>query len=110
MNMYKETMSEGISDAIKNVYFLGIGGIGMSALARYFKAKGYRVGGYDRTSSELTKKMEKEEGITVDYRDDAAEIAPEFRDPSSTLVVYTPAIPADSRQKAFFEETGHELH
>lgn len=108
--MYKETMSEGISDAIKNVYFLGIGGIGMSALARYFKAKGYRVGGYDRTSSELTKKMEKEEGITVDYRDDAAEIAPEFRDPSSTLVVYTPAIPADSRQKAFFEETGHELH
>ncbi len=108
--MCKENRSEGISDAVKNVYFLGIGGIGMSALARYFKAKGYRVGGYDRTSSALTEKMEKEEGITVNYQDDCAEIAPEFRDPASVLVVYTPAIPADNRQKAFFEETGHRLH
>ena len=109
-SMYKENIPEKIPDAVTNVYFLGIGGIGMSALARYFKARGYRVGGYDRTPSKLTEKMEKEEGITVNYRDDPAEIAPEFRNPGSTLVVYTPAIPADNRQKIYFGESGHGLY
>ena len=56
-----------MDESIKNVYFLGIGGIGMSALARYFKASGYRVAGYDRTPSALTEKMRQEEGMIIGY-------------------------------------------
>ena len=78
----------------KAVYFLGIGGIGMSALARYFKAKGLIVAGYDRTSSLLTRELESE-GIPIHYVDDVALIPEEFRDPKSTMVVYTPAVPSD---------------
>lgn len=95
---------------IKNVYFIGIGGIGMSALARYFKANQYRVAGYDRTPSLLTDKMASEEGIAVNYRDDEVEIAQEFRDKEDTLVVYTPAIPKDSSQLNFFKKSGFTLH
>lgn len=95
---------------IKNVYFVGIGGIGMSALARYFKANNFRVAGYDRTPSLLTDKMSREEGIAVNYRDDEEEIAPEFRDKKNTLVVYTPAIPQDSCQLNFFKQMGFTLH
>lgn len=73
------------------VYFIGIGGIGMSALARYFKFKGFEVSGYDRTPSELTEKLI-EEGIAVHY-EDRPDLVPE--DKAHTLVVYTPAIPAD---------------
>ena len=85
-----------ISEKIENVYFVGIGGIGMSALARYFKANGYRVAGYDRTPSPLTEKLSGEEGIPVNYRDSEEEIGAEFRDKARTLVVYTPAIPQDN--------------
>lgn len=95
---------------IKNVYFIGIGGIGMSALARYFRANHYRVAGYDRTPSLLTDKMAREEGIAVNYRDDEMEIAQEFRDKKDTLVVYTPAIPQDSSQLNFFKKAGFTLH
>lgn len=95
---------------IKHVYFVGIGGIGMSALARYFKANGYLVAGYDRTPSLLTDKMSREEGIAVNYRDDAEEIAPEFRNKKDTLVVYTPAVPQDSLQLNFFKCAGFVLH
>lgn len=95
---------------IKHVYFVGIGGIGMSALARYFKANGYIVAGYDRTPTLLTDKMSKEEGIAVNYRDDADEIGTEFRDKKDTLVVYTPAIPQDSPQLIFFKQSGFVLH
>ena len=76
---------------MKNVYFIGIGGIGMSALARYYKFKGYEVTGYDRTPSDLTAQLERE-GISVHY-EDRPDLIPEDKD--ETLVVYTPAIPAD---------------
>ena len=72
------------------LYFLGIGGIGMSALARYFKAKGYEVAGYDRTPSPLTHRLE-EEGISIHYVDDPS-LIPE----NIEFVVLTPAIPANS--------------
>ena len=95
-----------LEQTIKNVYFLGIGGIGMSALARYFKAKGYKVAGYDRTLSALTQKMQAEEEIRINYIDEEEEIPAEFRDKTTTLVVYTPAIPGDNRQRAYFVGAG----
>ena len=76
---------------MKKVYFIGIGGIGMSALARWFKFKGYAVAGYDRTPSDLTRELEAE-GIPVHY-EDRPELIP--TDVENTLVVYTPAIPDD---------------
>ena len=76
---------------MKNVYFIGIGGIGMSAIARYYKFKGLDVSGYDRTPSELTHKVEAE-GILVHY-EDRPDLVPS--DKEETLVVYTPAIPQD---------------
>ncbi|MBE6252646.1 MAG: UDP-N-acetylmuramate--L-alanine ligase [Bacteroidales bacterium] len=76
---------------MKNVYFIGIGGIGMSAIARYYKFKGLDVSGYDRTPSELTHKLEAE-GIRVHY-EDRPDLVPS--DKEETLVVYTPAIPSD---------------
>ena len=103
-------MEKVVSDAIKQVYFLGIGGIGMSALARYFKACGYAVAGYDRTPSDLTEKMRTEEGIGVNYKDEVDEIPHAFRDVRSTLLVYTPAVPQDNRQMLFFKVQGFELH
>ena len=75
----------------KNIYFIGIGGIGMSALARYFKFKGYSVSGYDRTASTLTRQPESE-GIEVHYEDNTDYIP---KDKEATLVVYTPAVPAE---------------
>lgn len=87
-----------------SVYFLGIGGIGMSALARYFKVNGYAVAGYDRTRTPLTLALE-EEGIMVNYTDQVAEIPFQYRNPATTLLVYTPAIPADNLQLGWF--VGH---
>ncbi|MDE5612914.1 MAG: UDP-N-acetylmuramate--L-alanine ligase, partial [Odoribacter sp.] len=101
---------EVIPDTIRHIYFLGIGGIGMSALARYFKAKGFEVAGYDRTPSALTHKMQSEEGFRIQYQDDETMIEEAFRCPETTLVVYTPAIPADSRQLAFFKHNGFAVH
>lgn len=101
---------EEILKNIKSVYFVGIGGIGMSALARYFKASGYEVAGYDRTPSVLTEKMKNEEGIAVNYTDEECEIAETFRDKKMTLLVYTPAIPADSKQLNYFRNAGFQLH
>lgn len=95
---------------IKRVYFLGIGGIGMSALARYFKANGYEVAGYDRTLSPLTEQMAVQEGIAVNYRDEEEEIPFPFREPEGTLVVYTPAVPGDNRQLNYFRTGGFALH
>lgn len=82
----------------------------MSALARYFKLKGYKVAGYDRTKSALTQKMALEEGISVNYVDDEAEIGEAFRDKASTLVVYTPAIPKDNHQLNYFINNGFVPH
>ena len=87
------------------VYFIGIGGIGMSAIARYYKFKGYPVAGYDRTPSDLTHALE-DEGIFVHYNDD-----PNFipKNVDSTLVVYTPAIPDDLSELVYVREHGYTL-
>jgi UDP-N-acetylmuramate--alanine ligase len=97
-------------DHIKYVYLIGIGGIGMSGLARYFKNQGLSVGGYDRTETELTKQLV-QEGISVIYEDNDALIPEEVREVSSEiLIIYTPAIPNDSKILNFFKEKGHLLH
>lgn len=88
-----------------NIYFIGIGGIGMSAIARYFKFKGFGVGGYDKTPSELTLALEKE-GIAVHY-EDRPDLIP--TDTENTLVVYTPAIPQDLKEMVHVRENGYTL-
>ena len=90
---------------MKNVYFIGIGGIGMSALARYYKFKGFNVAGYDRTPSELTAQLESE-GISVHYEDRPDLIPPSVDD---TLIVYTPAIPKDLGELVKAQESGYAL-
>ena len=82
---------------IKSVYFVGAGGIGMSAIARYFIRKGIVVAGYDKTPSELTKQLERE-GMLLHYEENPEEIPHACRKPASCLVVYTPAIPADHKE------------
>ena len=89
----------------RNIYFIGIGGIGMSAIARYFKFKGFGVGGYDRTPSELTEALQKE-GIDVHY-EDRPDLIPS--DVENTLVVYTPAIPQDLQELVYVRENGYTL-
>ena len=89
----------------QNIYFIGIGGIGMSAIARFCKFKGFRVSGYDRTPSDLTRQLEAE-GIPVHYNDDSA-MLPEDRE--NTLVVYTPAVPGDFGELAYAREKGYEV-
>jgi UDP-N-acetylmuramate--alanine ligase len=81
---------------IKHIYFLGIGGIGMSALARYFSVKGIRISGYDRTASDLTRELS-EEGATIHYEDDITLIPDDI-----DLVIYTPAVPKDLREYETF--------
>lgn len=94
---------------IQNIFFLGIGGIGMSALARYFKHQGYPVAGYDRTPSDLTRELEKEE-IIVTYTDDPAAISSSFLlHPSHTLVVRTPAVPEESTIYTYMREHGFSI-
>ena len=87
---------------IKNVYFLGIGGIGMSALARYFKHTGRNVAGYDRTPTTLTNALN-DEGISVHFDDDIRNI-PKNWDPANTLAVFTPALPDDHAELTWFRE------
>lgn len=89
----------------KNIYFIGIGGIGMSAIARYYRFMGLSVSGYDRTPSELTEKLV-EEGIRVHYTDDCGFIP---GDVESTLVVYTPAIPEDMGELVYVREHGYRV-
>lgn len=93
---------------IKAVYFVGAGGIGMSAIARYFRQKGLVVGGYDKTPSDLTRRLE-EEGIRLHYEEDVDQIPEECKRKESTLVIYTPAIPATHKELAFFRENGFEI-
>ncbi len=93
---------------IKSVYFVGIGGIGMSAIARYFLHQGKLVAGYDRTPSELTKRLE-EEGALIHYEDSVALIPQPCTNPASTLVVFTPAIPADHTELCYFQQNGFEV-
>jgi UDP-N-acetylmuramate--alanine ligase len=93
------------------IFFVGIGGIGMSALARYFLAGGYEVAGYDRTPSSITGSLEKE-GAEVFFADDPAKIPEKFRDVrrrGDTLVIYTPAVPRDHPVFRHFSENGYEM-
>lgn len=92
----------------KNIYFVGIGGIGMSALARHFKAIGYNVAGYDKTRTRLTDEIESE-GIAISFDDDVATIADIYRDKEQTKVVFTPAIPHDNKIMSFFREGGFDV-
>ena len=93
---------------ITNVYFIGIGGIGMSALARYFNANGKVVAGYDRTSTDITEMLEKE-GIKVHFTDEVKAIPNSFKNVETTLVVYTPAVPKDHKELVFFQENGYQV-
>ena len=89
----------------QNIYFLGIGGIGMSALARYFLHEGKRVAGYDRTPSHLTDELAAE-GAEIHFEDDVRRIPAEFLDPAATMVVYTPAVPQDHGEYQYFVSHG----
>ena len=93
---------------IKAVYFIGAGGIGMSAIARYFIHRGQVVAGYDKTPSDLTHQLEKE-GMLIHYEEDIDEIPHACKNLKSTLVVYTPAIPATHKELEFFREGGFEI-
>ena len=92
-------------NSYKNIYFIGIGGIGMSAIARYYKFKGCNVSGYDKTPSELTGELIAE-GIGVHYEDNTDFIP---KDVENTLVVYTPAIPHDLKELVYVQEHGYTL-
>jgi UDP-N-acetylmuramate--L-alanine ligase len=93
---------------IQAVYFVGAGGIGMSAVARYFRQKGLVVAGYDKTPSDLTRKLEQEE-IQLHYEENVDLIPSACKNPATTLVVYTPAIPETHKELAFFRKNGFEI-
>lgn len=90
---------------MKEIYFIGIGGIGMSAIARYYNRKGYRVSGYDKTASPLTAELEAE-GIAIHYEDNTDSIP---KDAENTTVIWTPAIPADMGELIYVREHGYRL-
>ena len=92
----------------RNIYFLGIGGIGMSALARFFLHEGRKVAGYDRTRTPLCEELE-HEGAAIHYDEGVALIPEEFRNPQTTLVVYTPAVPTDHAEYRWFIEQGFRI-
>ena len=96
-------------NTLKSVYFIGAGGIGMSALVRYFLSKGKKVGGYDRTPSELTMKLI-EEGADIHYEEAPEKIPAEFKNPESTLVVYTAAMPEDHILLQYFRKHGFTIY
>lgn len=106
----KITLKQGnilnISD-IHNVYFIGIGGIGMSAIARYFNSQGKRVAGYDRVCTDLTQKLQSE-GIEIHYQDEIQGIPQPFKNPEDTLVVYTPAVKSLS-EMTYFQSAGFKI-
>ena len=93
---------------IKAVYFIGAGGIGMSALARYFISKGLVVAGYDKTPSALTQQLEKE-GMLIHYEENVSEIPHVCKNSEACLVVYTPAIPDDHEELRFFRAGGFDI-
>src|SRR4051812_44905478 len=88
---------------ISKAYFIGIGGIGMSAIARYFSSKGVTVSGYDKTETNLSKKLE-EEGINIHYSDDI-----NLLDRDAELIVYTPAVPKDHRELTYYQKNNYSL-
>ncbi|MBR4651619.1 MAG: UDP-N-acetylmuramate--L-alanine ligase [Prevotella sp.] len=90
------------------VYFVGAGGIGMSAIARYFLRQGKVVAGYDKTPSKLTEALQ-QEGMLIHYEEDVEQIPLACRDPRETLVIYTPAIPAEHKELQFFRDGGFDI-
>ena len=92
----------------KSYYFIGIGGIGMSAIARYFMHEGCAVGGYDRTPSSLCDELEAE-GAAIHYEDSVDMIGSDFRDPEQTTVIYTPAVPDDHSELCWFRTRGFRV-
>lgn len=96
-------------EAIRSVYFIGAGGIGMSALVRYFLSKGKVVAGYDRTPTELTLRLN-EEGAEIHYEDNIELIPDACLDKANTLIVYTPAVPEEHSELRYFREHGFEMH
>ncbi len=95
-------------DTIHNVYFIGIGGIGMSAIARYFKAANINVSGYDKTETDITSAL-KDLGIEIYFEDDMQHVSSVFLDKKHTLVVYTPAVPKSHSQLQYFKNQGFEV-
>lgn len=93
---------------MRNIYFVGAGGIGMANLVRYYLRHGVKVAGYDRSPSELTRHLE-EEGAILTFTDDDNTIPAEFRDPENTLVVYTPAVPETNKVLSYFRHNGFEI-
>ena len=93
---------------IKAVYFVGAGGIGMSAIARYFISRGLVVGGYDKTPSDLTRQLEKE-GMLIHYEENIDEIPVACKKSESCLIIYTPAIPAEHQELQYFRQHGFEI-
>ena len=88
---------------ISRVYFIGIGGIGMSALARYFSSKGIIVSGYDKTETNLSKQLETE-GINIHYSDDIS-----LLDKDAQLIVYTPAVPKEHKEFIYYQQNNYPL-
>lgn len=95
-------------NTLKAVYFIGAGGIGMSALVRYFLSAGKKVAGYDRTPSELTEKLTAE-GAAIHYEESVESIPSEFRNAATTLVVYTPAVPTTHAELVYFRDNGFTI-
>ncbi len=93
---------------MKNIYFVGAGGIGMSALERYFNENGYKVGGYDKTPSPLTQQLI-QEGIQIHFEDNIEAVDACFKDPQETLVCYTPAIPKNHGELCYFQQNGFQV-
>ena len=93
---------------IHNVYFIGIGGIGMSALARYFYANGKYVAGYDKTPTEITETLI-DLGVSIHFEDDIQHIDQSFLDANSTLVVYTPAVPSNHKELTYFRNNKYQV-
>lgn len=93
---------------IKSVYFIGAGGIGMSALVRFFLSKGKEVSGYDRTPTELTERLN-QEGASIHYEDNVKLIPQNFMDKETTLIIYTPAVPDSHTELTFFREHGFNI-
>jgi UDP-N-acetylmuramate--alanine ligase len=93
---------------LDSVYFVGIGGIGMSALARFFRHRGKNVAGYDRTSTELTDQLARE-GIDIHFEDKPVLVSREFRDPERTLVIYTPAVSEQNNELSYFRNHGFRV-
>jgi UDP-N-acetylmuramate--alanine ligase len=93
---------------IHNIYFIGIGGIGMSALAKYFHANGKQVAGYDKTATKITEGLQAS-GIAIHFEDALANIPTEFTNKATTLVVFTPAIPKEHKELNFFQKEGFTI-